>query len=214
MVKSRFELFLDFETLSEDETKAPVINVSAIIVDKDKMISDTPYITKDIVLVKQFKLSVDDQVENYGAEVSESTLEFWKKQPKETREQLKPSEDDLTVKQFVKEFIEFLNTEPTLGKCWARNIKYDFAILKRLFSYAGKNIDDYIDHYMIRDIRSSLDAVMGFADGINLNYCPVTDEEFWNKVFRAHDSRWDVIADVLRYQSVLRNDKDLEQIRR
>lgn len=213
-MKSRYEMFIDCETFSEDETTAPVIDMSAIIVDTEKMISDNPYVLKDIVLVKKFKLDVNDQINNYGAIVSEGTLNFWKQQPKEVRAHIRPHEDDLTVKQFVDEFVKFLNTEFKLGRCWARNIKFDFSILKRLMATQGENLDDHIKHYMIRDIRSSLDAVMAFDDEVDLNFIPIQDEDFWNKVFQHHNSTWDVMADVLRYQSVLRNDKNLEQIKR
>lgn len=213
-MKSRYEMFIDSETFSEDETTAPVIDISAIIVDTEKMVSDNPYVLKDIVLVKKFKLDVNDQINNYGAIVSEGTLNFWKQQPKEVRAHIKPSDDDLSVKEFVDEFIKFLNTEFKLGRCWARNIKFDFTILKRLFADRGEKLDDHIKHYMIRDIRSSLDAVMAFDDSVDLNFIPIQDEEFWGKVFQHHNSTWDVMADVLRYQSVLRNDKNLEQINR
>ena len=38
------------------------------------------------------------------------------------------------------------------------------------------------------------------------------DEEKWDSVFKAHDSAWDILADVLRLQSITRAENDMEQI--
>lgn len=213
-MKRRFEIFVDTESLSENSLNAPVVDVSAMIVDVEKMVSDEPYTMRDLARVKYFKLNTTEQIEKHGAIISENTIKFWKSQPKDVRARVKPREGDLSVKEFVKEFRGFLGTEPMIGRAWSRNIAFDFILLKRMYMIAGENIDDDIEHYLVRDIRTALDVSMGFAEGTNLNFCPVTDTEFWNKVFQPHNSSWDVIADVLRYQAILRNDKDLEQIKR
>lgn len=78
----------------------------------------------------------------------------------------------------------------------------------------GKNLNAYIEHYLVRDIRTAIDVSFGFDMNVKNNFIPVKDEVFWNKVFQPHNSTWDVIGDVLRYQAILRNDANLEQINR
>ena len=43
-------------------------------------------------------------------------------------------------------------------------------------------------------------------------FTPIADSEKWDKIFKAHDSSWDVLADVLRLQAIVRAENDLEQI--
>lgn len=211
---NEYELFLDAESLSEDSLSAPVVDFSAMIIDKDKMVSDKPYSMFDIVQVRHFKLNTSEQIEKFGCETSDKTIEFWMNQPKEIRRRVKPQKDDLSVEDFVNQFKGYLGSEPRLGRVWSRNISFDMILLKRLFKFSGKNLDDYVEHFMVRDIRTAIDAGFGFAPKMDLNFCPVKDEEFWKKVFEPHNSTWDVMADVLRYQAILRNDIGLEQINR
>ena len=39
---------------------------------------------------------------------------------------------------------------------------------------------------------------------------PLTNEEKWDIVFKMHDSSWDVLADVLRFQQIHRAENDLD----
>ena len=36
------------------------------------------------------------------------------------------------------------------------------------------------------------------------------NEEKWNKAFKKHDSSWDILADVLRFQQIFRAENDLD----
>jgi len=36
------------------------------------------------------------------------------------------------------------------------------------------------------------------------------NEEKWNKSFKKHDSAWDILADVLRFQQIHRAENDLD----
>jgi hypothetical protein len=42
----------------------------------------------------------------------------------------------------------------------------------------------------------------------------VSDEQYWNKTFIKHDSRFDIAADILRLQAISRAENDLEMINR
>lgn len=214
MSNNRYELFFDSETLSENSIDATVVDVSCLIIDKEKMISDKPYTMRNIIEVQYFKLDTDQQMNDFNTKSSKHTMDFWSKQTQEIRNRIKPSDKDINVSTFIKKFNSYIGSEPALSKFWCRNTSFDFINLKRLYSYDGKNIDDYIKHYQIRDIRTCLDTSFEFAEDANLNFCPVKDEDFWNKVFQQHNSTWDVIADVLRYQAILRANKGMEQINR
>jgi len=41
---------------------------------------------------------------------------------------------------------------------------------------------------------------------------PVSDVDYWNSAFVAHDSTHDVAADVLRLQAIHRAENDLEMV--
>jgi hypothetical protein len=73
-------------------------------------------------------------------------------------------------------------------------------------------LKEYLPHWKLRDTRTFIDAKLDFPK-VN-SFVPVQDEEFWNKVFQAHDSSWDILADILRIQAILRAEQDLEMIKR
>ena len=63
---------------------------------------------------------------------------------------------------------------------------------------------------MVRDMRTYIDAKFDFET--KNGFCPVSDDEAWDRTFKAHDSSWDVLADVLRLQAIVRAENDMEQI--
>lgn len=211
---ARYEMIIDGETLSENSLDATVIDFSAIIINTDKMISDNPYTARDIVNVQYFKLDIDEQQTDFDTKISPKTLEFWKSQSAETRQRLKPLPDDLKVSDFVDKFTLYYNTEPSIKRVWCRNPAFDLILLKRMFLYANKDIEDVIPFYIYRDMRTAIDTSFGFDNSIDNNFCPIKDEVFWNKIYKPHNSTWDVIADVLRYQAILRINNELEMVNR
>ena len=63
---------------------------------------------------------------------------------------------------------------------------------------------------MVRDMRTYIDAKFNF-DTAN-GFCPIADQQKWDRAFKKHDSSWDVLADVLRLQAIARAENDMEQI--
>ena len=63
---------------------------------------------------------------------------------------------------------------------------------------------------MVRDMRTYIDAKFNF-DTEN-GFCPIADQQKWDRAFKKHDSSWDVLADVLRLQAIARAENDMEQI--
>ena len=206
------DLIIDFETMGTEPTNCAVVDVSAMVFDWDRFTSDNPYTTKDIVETVRFKLSVQDQVKNYDYLVEQSVLEFWSNQSKEVRARVKPRPDDLTVEEFVKRFHDFI-IDSGVKHWWSRSNTFDPVILTRLFDSQGKkeHLYGYLKYYLVRDTRTYIDAKFNFENKKN-GFCPVADEELWESTFKAHDSSWDILADVLRLQAIIRAENDMEQI--
>lgn len=204
------DVIFDFETLSQNSRKCVAFECSAFVFDRAKMISDEPYSMRDVTNTKYFKLDTLEQMNEFGFEVEDSTLDFWSKQDKNVRARMKPREGDLTAKEFTTQFIDYLKNEGPVTYWWSRSNTFDPIILERLCEAAGtKNaMDKQLKYWAVRDTRTFIDAATDF-EGDNA-FVPVRDETFWNKAFVKHDSSWDIIADVLRIQAILRTNNDLE----
>lgn len=203
--------FIDCETMGPEASDCAVVDFSFMVVDSDKFISNDPYTTKSISEVKRFKLSVKDQVDNYGFIVYKSTVEeFWGTLPPEARKHAIPKSTDLTLKEFTSNAISYLSDFGKIHYWWSRSNTFDPIILSRLFSaeqkYAAMN--EHLPHWKVRDIRTFIDAKLDFPK--KNGFIPIDDEDHWNSVFVEHDSSWDVLADVLRMQKIIRIENDLE----
>lgn len=204
-------LILDFETMGKKATKCAVVDCSVIVFEWERFSSD-PYTIANISDAKRFKLSVADQVKNYGWEIEKDTLKFWEEQEPEVRARVAPKKDDLTVKEFVKQFHEFLVESPKINYWWSRSNTFDPIILSRLFEAENKllHLDEYLKYWRVRDTRTFIDAKLDFPK--ENGFVPISDADKWNKVFKKHDSSWDVLADVLRLQQIFRAENDLDLI--
>lgn len=208
----RNDLIIDFETMGKNSQNCAAIDCSVIIFSWDKFLSNEPYTIRNIADAVRFKLSVSDQVENYKWVVEEETLDFWKSQPKEVRDKIKPRSDDLTVTEFVDKLHKYLINSPKISYWWSRSNTFDPIVLSRLFLSQGKQnlMDESLKYWKIRDTRTFIDAKLNFPK--ENGFIPIKDEELWNKYFKQHDSSWDVLADLLRLQAIVRAENDLEQV--
>lgn len=208
-------VWIDFETMGDDVLEpCAAIDMSIIVGDTDKMLSEDPYSCKDIVLAKRFKLSIADQVTNYGFVVQDSAVKFWQDVSPEARKHIKPSKEDLTVEQFINELINHLNSIGKFDYWFSRGNTFDPIILQRLFKVVGKTytFKEYFRFNRVQDMRTHINAKMD--NPVTTNIVPIQDDQFWKSVFVEHDSCWDVLADLLRYQTILRLENDLEQPKR
>jgi len=208
-------VWIDFETMGDDVLDpCAAIDMSIIVGDTDKMLSDNPYSCRDVVLAKRFKLSISDQVTNYGFTVQDSALKFWQEVSPEARKHIKPSKDDLTVEQFINQLITHMNTIGKFDYWFSRGNTFDPIIIQRLFKVVGKTytFKEYFRFNRVQDMRTHINAKLN--NPVTTNITPIQDEEFWKSVFVEHDSSWDVLADMLRYQTILRLENDLEQPKR
>jgi hypothetical protein len=195
--------------MGKDAGKCAVIDCSVMVFDFDRFLTN-PYTIASISQTKRFKLSVTDQVKNYGFDIDKSTLQFWEEQSPEVRANIAPKKSDLTVKEFVKQFHEFLIESPKVDYWWSRSNTFDPIILSRLFAAEGKllHLDEYLKYWRVRDTRTFIDAKLNFPK--ENSFSPLVDSDKWNKVFKKHDSSWDILADVLRLQQIYRAENDLE----
>lgn len=202
-------LIIDFETMGTIAAKCAVIDCSVIVFNWENFVSN-PYTLDSISLAKRFKLSVADQVKNYGWEIDKSTLQFWEEQEPEVRAKIAPKKDDLTVKEFVREFHNFLINSPKIDYWWSRSNTFDPIILSRIFEAEDKllHMEEYLKYWRVRDTRTHIDAKLNFPK--ENGFTPLQDKETWDRVFKKHDSSWDVLADLLRLQQIYRAENDLD----
>jgi hypothetical protein len=204
--------FIDCETFGQPTHDCAVIDFSFFVADTNRFTSDNPYTVNDIANVVKLKLSVKDQVDNYGWVVYKDTIDFWQSLPLEARKNVAPKKDDLTVKEFISGVTEYMNKQGKVDYWWSRSNTFDPVILARIFDAESKYQDfkQYFPHWKVRDIRTYIDAKLDFPK--KNGFVPLKDESKWNSVFVEHDSAWDVLADVLRMQAIVRAENDMEQV--
>lgn len=207
-------LILDFETMGQDVFHIPILDCSYMVFDWDRFITDKPYSLIELVEnAKHDKVKVKEQCEIYGAKFTKRDLEWWESQGDEAKKILKPSKDDVSVGIFIDRFISYIENK-TIGYWWSRSNTFDPLILQRWATVVGKFdvISQYLQPWLVRDTRTFIDAKFNFPK-VN-GFIPVSDEQYWNKTFIKHDSRFDIAADILRLQAICRAENDMEMINR
>lgn len=204
--------FLKCKTFGQDVSDSAVIDFAFVVVDSDRFLSDTPYTTESLKEVKNFKLSVKNQVDNYGFVVYKDTLAFWESKPKNIRESILPQKSDMRLPAFTDSVISFLTENGTIDYWWARSTVFDPFILSRLFDVLGKksSLEAVLPHWKLRDVRTFIDSKLDFPKK-NM-FVPIQDVDIWNKFDVECDSDISVMADVLRMQAIFRAENDLEMI--
>jgi hypothetical protein len=211
MKKGTKEALIDFETLGGDATNCVVLDCAVLIFDRERFTSDNPYTIANLKDVTRFKLSVQDQVTNYDYVVENRVIDFWSEQDKEVRAKIKPLPDDITVVQFVDQFLALISKEK-IGWWWSRGNAFDPVILTRLFKSQDKvdNLNGFLKFWAVQDMRTFINAKFDFPP--ENGFSPYEDKVLWEQTFKQHDSSWDVLADLLRLQAIARAENDLEQL--
>ena len=203
---------IDFETIGQNSREVPAIDCSYTTFDWSRF-TENPYSFKELVLgMQQAKFNIKDQVQNHGCKYNDRDLQWWLDQPPALRVNLKPSENDLTPVQFMEKLIDYLRSSNKVERWWSRSNSFDPVILERLAQYANKTslMNDYLKYWAVRDTSTFIDAKFDFHK-IN-GFVPVSNTAKWEYNFKAHDSKHDVAADILRLQAITRAENDLEQI--
>lgn len=196
----------DMETMGQDTQKCVLLDCSYVVFDWDVFYADGYTFRELEGLVKRAKFDVQHQVKDHGYVIEKSTLEWWKSQSASVRDKIQPSSEDVTLARFLEDLGDYLeDTAGTLKYWWSRSNAFDPVILWRLTDNlinSGKAAK-HLSHWKIRDTRTFIDAKTNFCLDHN-GFIPVEDEEEWNRVFQKHNSSHDIIADILRLQTLVR----------
>jgi hypothetical protein len=205
-------MFIDFSMLGYHPEDCVVLDCSVAVADKEKMLSAEPYTTMSAFKeVKRFKLDIPSQ-KALGFVAHESGINFWKTQSKEMIDRvLKPSDKDLTVTDFANAFINHIIPKGNIDTWWSWNSMDDAAILWRLFRAANKEatIREYLPRHKARDVATFIAAKFDLENK-KLDFVPIDDVEYWNKIYIKTDSSMEVMANIMRIQTILRVENDLE----
>lgn len=205
-------MFIDFSMLGYHPEDCVILDCSVAVVNKEKMLSNTPYTTMSAFKeVKRFKLDIPSQ-KALGFVAHESGIDFWKTQSKDMIDRvLKPSEKDLPVADFVTSFIDHIIPKGKIDTWWSWNNMDDAAILWRLFRSVKKEatIREYMPRHRARDVATFIDGKLGL-ENTRLDFVPIIGVDYWNKIYVKADSSMEVMANVMRVQAILRSELDLE----
>lgn len=208
---SRYDLVLDFETMGQYSVTCPIVDCSVIVFDWDRF-CDNPYTFEELLdSVTHFKVSVADQVKNYGYVVEKGTIQFWESLPSNVLSKIKPKKSDLKLEDFAKQFLSFISKSPKISYWWSRSNTFDPVILERVMVDTSNQhlYKEYLKYWKVRDTRTFIDAKFNFTS--KNGFIPLSDENWWKQNFEEHNSQHDVVADVLRLQAIHRaeNGKDM-----
>lgn len=211
MAKPHF--IFDFETMGQDLQKCVLLDCSYVIFDWDVFYYEKGYTFYELEqLVRRAKFDVTHQVKNLRYVIEKESLEWWKSQEGRVRDKIQPSSEDVTPEWFLEDLGDYLedNLGYPLKAWWSRSNAFDPVILWRLTDnlvHSGK-VQKHLPHWKVRDTRTFIDAKMNFSLKNN-GFVPVEDEEEWNRIFEKHNSTHDVVADILRLQTLTRIENDL-----
>lgn len=200
---------LDFETFGQNVNTCAIINCAYLVFDYDRF-KTNPYSYDELLgMVQVLKLDVAKQVKD-GFIIEKTTLDFWDKVDPEAKKQLKPDPNkDLTYQEFCDNMLSYLGKEK-IDYWWSRSNTFDPILLWRIFEYSNK-LDDLnykLKFWRVRDTRTYIDAKTDFE--LNKNgFIPIDTNE-WNSKFKEHDSKHDIIGDILRMQKIVRVENGLD----
>ena len=209
---ANWHFILDYETMGQDPTTCAAVDCSYVCFDWDRFTSDNPYTFHDLLnMAQRAKFDVQDQVKRHGFQIDQSTVEWWSQQEKEVRALIKPSESDISIEAFLVDLQTYLERHRFVKYWWSRSNTFDPIILWHMTSKANVKaaFSQLLPHWKVRDTRSFIDGKTNFSLKSN-GFIPIKDEARWNNVFKQHSSRHDIVADVLRLQTLVRLDNGLD----
>lgn len=176
----------DIETL---DTESTAVILSAAIVYFD---ANEDYSYNDLLKSTLFvKFDAKDQIERLGRTISKDTLEWWNKQPQETKDwSLNPSKYDVTVEDGLQKIYSYIRTHPRNQTFWQRG-GLDQVVLDSLIDKV--NYSRLTQFNKWRDIRTALDIFYDAPSG----YVPVSHNGFSESLVIKHNPIHDVCYDVM-----------------
>ncbi len=208
---ANWHFVLDYETMGQDPTTCAAVDCSYVAFDWDRFKND-PYMFDELLgMTQRAKFDVQDQVKRHGFNIDPSTVEWWSQQDKEVRQLIRPSQDDISIEVFLSNLQVYLEKHQYLKYWWSRSNTFDPIILWHMTAKADVKpvFAKLLPHWKVRDTRSFIDAKTNFSLKSN-GFTPMKNEQRWNEVFKQHSSCHDIVADVLRLQTLTRLDLDLD----
>jgi len=126
-------------------------------------------------------------------------------QAQNVRNRIKPKSDDIDDTVFADQFLNYVNdNKPEYW--WSRGNTFDPIIIYRIFKDLNRSdeFNKICPHWAVRDVRTYIDAKFDFSvkNGFVLPE--------WEEKFEAHNSVHDVAVDILRFQTIIRAENNME----
>ncbi len=191
-------LYHDYETLSLSQTDCIITNCAYYAFDIDRFLSDEPYTFKGLLKeIKSFKFKGKQQ-QDHGWKTNKETMAFWKTLPEDVRMQIVPSEKDQPIEEFVSELTQYVK-DNEINDWWANGVNFDCVLTKRLFDFAGVDIDAVLPFWGPTDTRTYMKTRFNFTK-FDRKFEILTDDE--KNIYRPHIAAHDVAVDILRIQKI------------
>lgn len=200
----------DFETLGQNKQTCIVLDCSIGIFDWERFTSNEPYTPEELLntCIHRFKFDVLDQKKNYGYKAEQQTIEWWSQQSVEAQRRCLPSSEDRPLAEFSVWLLEHLSGKK-IQKWWARGSDFDPIILRRILTDLNcTEVENILKFWNLRDTRSFIDGFTMF--GHDNSFVPMEDESEWERIFIKHSSPHDIMADILRLQTLARLKEGLD----
>ena len=184
-------IIFDFETLSQEQTNGVVLSMAMLNFAECRFIGDNAYTFDELVQNTQMiKFNVEEQVKKYNREINRDTLTWWSEQGELAKQQLKPSENDVSIDQLYNFFI--VNKSTNVKKVYTRGNTFDPIFLEYIMRQTNNPMP--YDWWEVRDTRSLIE---GLSWGSDLKHSFIPDG---CESFIAHDPKHDIAMDVMRLQ--------------
>lgn len=209
-------LMFDFETMGKNALTNIVLDCSYLMFDWGRFESDTPYSCEELLdMAQKSKVDVAEQ-KKYGWTCTQADIAWWAEQSIEVkRSTLLPTKDDLSLEDFYEEIADFVRTNGPMERWWSRGNTFDPIVMQRVATQVGKyeEFDKLFMYWGVRDTRTFIDSKIEGHD-IKNNFVPIEDESYWSTFFKHHDSRYDITAEVMRLQTLVRAESGFPMVDR
>ena len=184
----------DFETLSQEQTNGVVLSMAMLNFAESRFVGDIAYTFDELVEnTHTIKFNVEEQGKKYKRQINKDTLDWWSQQGELAKNQLKPSEDDVSIDQLYNFFI--VNKSANVKKVYTRGNTFDPIFLEYIMRQIHKPMP--YDWWEVRDTRSLIEG-LSWGTELKNSFIPEGCENFI-----AHDPKHDIAMDVMRLQALV-----------
>ncbi len=187
-----YHLVVDLETLDTTPTSVILSFGSSLFAFEERDKDFEHYINTGFYA----KLNPIEQIKS-GRTTDQGTIDWWKKQGKEAQKVLIPQKTDITLRDGLIQFCDYLNNSRYDYKksyCWCRGSSFDWPIIEDAFRQHKLKLP--YNGWKIRDIKTAVDFMAGTDNGA-YNLRNGTPSKFIK-----HDSLHDCALDILRLKEL------------